>query len=119
QYGVRAWPTLVLIDPDGYAVAAYSGEGNLERIDRDIRLIIELHPEIARQAPFHVQREEAPIAPLRYPGKVLADTEDGRLFIADSNHNQIIIATPDGAMRTRIGAGTAGASDGDYRTAEF
>lgn len=119
QYGVRAWPTLVLIDPDGYAVAAYSGEGNLERIDHDIRLIIQSHPEIAQQAPFHVQREEAPIAPLRYPGKVLADVEHNRLFIADSNHNQIVIATPDGAVLTRIGAGTTGASDGDERTAEF
>lgn len=28
QYGVRAWPTLVLIDPQGYAVGMASGEGN-------------------------------------------------------------------------------------------
>jgi DNA-binding beta-propeller fold protein YncE len=119
QYGVRAWPTLVLIDPDGYAVAAYSGEGNLDRIDHDIRLIIEAHPEITQQPPFHVHREEAPVAPLRYPGKVLVDLANNRLFIADSNHNQIVIATPDGAVHTRIGAGTTGTSDGNYHTAEF
>ncbi|HEX2098027.1 MAG TPA: thioredoxin-like domain-containing protein [Rubrobacteraceae bacterium] len=28
QYGVHACPTLVLINPEGYAVAAVSGEGN-------------------------------------------------------------------------------------------
>jgi len=28
QYGVRAWPTMVVIDPDGYVVAMASGEGN-------------------------------------------------------------------------------------------
>src|SRR5207245_5443938 len=28
SYGVRAWPTLVVIDPAGYAVAMAAGEGN-------------------------------------------------------------------------------------------
>ncbi len=54
QYGVRAWPTLVMVDPEGYAVAAYSGEGNLDRIDRDIQLILQTYPDAATQAPFVV-----------------------------------------------------------------
>jgi thiol-disulfide isomerase/thioredoxin len=32
QYGVWAWPTLVLIDPQGYAVGMASGEGNAGEI---------------------------------------------------------------------------------------
>src|SRR5947209_16406756 len=73
QYGVRAWPTLVMIDPEGYAVAAYSGEGNIERIDRDIQLLIQTYPDVSNQAPLPITHEEAPAMPLRYPGKVLAD----------------------------------------------
>ncbi len=117
QYGVRAWPTAVLIDPEGYAVAAYSGEGNRERMDRDIQLLIQTYPDVTGQTPFHVAREEVSVMPLRYPGKVLADAEHARLFIADSNHNQIVICTPDGAVRTRIGSGAVGAADGDYGAA--
>lgn len=30
QYAVRAWPTLVLVDPEGYVVHAASGEGHGE-----------------------------------------------------------------------------------------
>ena len=119
QYGVRAWPTLVMIDPEGYAVGVYSGEGNLARIDRDIQLILQTYPDVSRQQPFPVTREEAPAMPLRYPGKVLADMEHGRLFVADSNHNQIVVLMPDGAVRARIGSGAIGAADGDYRTAAF
>lgn len=119
QYGVRAWPTLVMIDPDGYAVAAYSGEGNLERIDRDIQLLIQTYPALSEQQPFHITHEEAPATPLRYPGKVLADSEHARLFIADSNHNQIVILSLEGVVRARIGSGAIGAADGDYATAQF
>src|SRR5215212_5698187 len=35
-YGVRAWPTQVLIDPSGYIVGAVSGEGNYKVIDQAI-----------------------------------------------------------------------------------
>jgi thiol-disulfide isomerase/thioredoxin len=36
SYGVRAWPTQVLIDPLGYVVGSVSGEGNYEVIDNTI-----------------------------------------------------------------------------------
>ncbi|MFQ5863368.1 MAG: thioredoxin-like domain-containing protein, partial [Candidatus Brocadiales bacterium] len=35
-YGVHAWPTQVLIDPEGFIIAGYTGEGNYEEIDRQI-----------------------------------------------------------------------------------
>ncbi len=119
QYGVRAWPTLVLIDPAGYAVAAYSGEGKLPQIDRDIQLLIAMYPEVTQQNPFPLTRETAPAMPLRYPGKVLADIPHERLFVADSNHNQIVILAPDGAVQARIGNGASGAMDGGYAEAAF
>lgn len=109
----------MLIDPEGYAVAMYSGEGNRERMDRDIQLLLQTYPDVAKQQPFHVSMESAPAMPLCYPGKVLADAAHGRLFIADSNHNQIIVCTLDGAVLARIGSGVIGAADGDYRTATF
>ncbi len=33
RYGVQAWPSLVLIDPEGYAVWAHSGEATFEQLD--------------------------------------------------------------------------------------
>ncbi len=119
QYGVRAWPTLVLVDPEGYAVAVYSGEGNLARMDDDIQTLIAMYPHISEQEPFAVTREEAPATALRYPGKILADAAHDRLFIADSNHNQIVMTDLAGNVRERIGADGVGREDGGYATAAF
>jgi DNA-binding beta-propeller fold protein YncE len=57
--------------------------------------------------------------PLRYPGKLLADAASDRLFIADSNHNRIVITRLDGTLLDTIGNGQEGRADGDYTLAEF
>ena len=41
SYGVRAWPTQVLIDPAGYIIGGVSGEGNYELIDQAIAKVVE------------------------------------------------------------------------------
>ncbi len=33
QYAVRAWPTLAVVDPEGYVVAQLSGEGHAHALD--------------------------------------------------------------------------------------
>ncbi|HZX39259.1 MAG TPA: thioredoxin-like domain-containing protein, partial [Streptomyces sp.] len=44
QYAVRAWPTLVVIDPEGYVVAQHAGEGHAHAIEK---LVQELEAEHA------------------------------------------------------------------------
>src|SRR4051794_40759045 len=43
QYAVRAWPTLVLIDPEGYVVAQAAGEGQASALDATIDLLRAQH----------------------------------------------------------------------------
>jgi DNA-binding beta-propeller fold protein YncE len=54
-----------------------------------------------------------------YPGKVLADEADGRLFIADSNHNRVVVAGLDGAVIETVGSGLQGDGDGIFSQARF
>src|SRR2546426_8529165 len=49
-----------------------------------------------------------------FPGKVLADGKGDRLFIADSDHNRIVITKPDGILIDTVGTGERGASDGSF-----
>jgi thiol-disulfide isomerase/thioredoxin len=123
SYGVRAWPTQVLIDPAGYVIGAVSGEGNYEIIDQVIAKVVaefrkrgELNEE-----PLKLTLERAKVGdlPLAFPGKVLADEKGGRLFIADSNHNRIVVAKLDGTIIETIGSGVAGATDGAFDKASF
>jgi DNA-binding beta-propeller fold protein YncE len=124
HYAVRAWPTRVLIDPSGYIVGMASGEGHDADFDRLIRDQIALARAAGtlREGPLAGLRPEAPPpAPggLWYPGKVLADAASNRLFVADSGHHRVVIATLDGTVLDVAGTGTAGAADGDFGTAAF
>ncbi len=120
----NAWPTIGLIDPEGYYIGKISGEFQHERLDQAVLTpLIEYHRKKGTldETPvkFQLEREKAKRTPLRYPGKVLADQSSGRLFISDSNHNRIVIAALDGKLIDIIGTGAMGAADGGYDTATF
>ncbi len=95
SYGVRAWPTQVLIDPAGYVIGAISGEGNYDPIDQAIAKTVEEFRKRGElnEEPLKLSLERAKVGdlPLAFPGKILADATSDRLFIADSNHNRIVI----------------------------
>jgi DNA-binding beta-propeller fold protein YncE len=123
SYGVRGWPTQVLIDPAGYVVGQVSGEGNYEVIERAVSQTIEefrKRGELNEQ-PLALALERAKVAdlPLAFPGKVLADARGDRLFIADSNHNRIVVTTLGGTLREIIGTGERGSQDGTASRASF
>lgn len=123
SYGVRAWPTQILIDPAGYVVGAASGEGNYEIIDQTIAKIVEefrKRGELNEQ-PLNLVLERAKVGdlPLAFPGKIIADAATDRLFIADSNHNRIVVTKLDGTLIDTIGTADAGATDGAFDKATF
>src|SRR3954466_7930000 len=122
-YSVRAWPTQYLIDPAGYIVGLVRGEGNYELLDAAIGKTVEefrKRGELNEQ-PLSLALERAKVGdlPLAFPGKVLADEKSDRLFIADSNHNRIVVTKLDGTLVETIGAGARGAEDGAFETASF
>ena len=122
-FGVRAWPTLVLLDPEGYYCGFISGEGNREPLDAIIAKVIAYHKAKGTldETPvrFDLERQRVKPGALRFPGKVLADEASNRLFITDSNHNRLVVTSLDGKLQDIIGSGTAGAADGDYKSASF
>ena len=123
SYGVRAWPTQVLIDPAGYVIGAVSGEGNYELIDQVIaKAVAEFRKRgELNEAPLRLALERAKVGdlPLAFPGKILADARSDRLFIADSNHNRLVVTKLDGSLIETIGSGAPGASDGAFAKASF
>lgn len=123
-YGVRAWPTFVLIDPLGYFAGTLSGEGHREKLDRAISELLAEHriKGTLAAAPLKFTTEQArasSVAVLAFPGKILADPQHDRLFISDTNHHRIVVTDPNGVIQTTIGAGTPDLRDGDYATACF
>ncbi|MFD9011089.1 NHL domain-containing thioredoxin family protein [Streptomyces sp. NPDC059552] len=110
QYAVRAWPTLVVIDPEGYIVAQHAGEGHAHAI---ARLVEELEAE--HEAKGTLRRGDGPyVAPepvagdLRFPGKALL-LPSGNLLVSDSTRHQLVELAADGeSVVRRIGSGERG-----------
>ena len=126
RYGVRAWPTFILIDPFGKVVGQLSGEPLYPRIQpiidtmaREYGAAGALNPAPLPQWSPEMARDDH-TAPLRFPGKVLADAAGNRLFISDSNNNRIVVARLDTyEVLDVIGSGEEGLRDGDFATAQF
>jgi len=122
SYGVSSWPTLVLIDPEGNAFRAYTGEGNYDAIDKDVAALVKKHRDNKtldeKPISFELVRERAP-SPLFFPGKVLADEKSKRLFIADSTNHRIVVTDLDGKKIAIAGTGQSGTADGDFAKATF
>jgi thiol-disulfide isomerase/thioredoxin len=122
-YGARAWPTQVLIDPEGYVVATASGEGKSQAFDQAIHAVIQVFDEqgaINREPiPTSLERDRLRTSALAFPGKVFADEPGRRLFIADSNHHRVLVADLDGRVTSVIGTGAVGRADGAFDEAEF
>ena len=123
EYSVNAWPTLILIDPEGYIVASMSGEGAYEAFNGPIAEVIKQFDskgEIDRNPlKLTLEKEQLPQSILSYPGKIVADEKTGRLFFSDSDHNRVIITTLSGEILDVIGSSDEGLKDGIFETAEF
>jgi DNA-binding beta-propeller fold protein YncE len=99
------------------------GEGNLEGFVNAIRTVIRVFDEKGEinrgPLPLDLERTRHSDRPLSYPGKVLADAAGGRLFIADSSHNRIIVTSLAGQLIETVGSGIQGDADGIFSQARF
>ncbi|KAD4060087.1 redoxin domain-containing protein [Arthrobacter yangruifuii] len=120
-YTARAWPTLVVLDPEGYIVAHLSGEGHAAGLESLVAELVEEH-----EAKGTLHRGDGPYVPaepsagdLRFPGKVTA-LPGGTFLVADTGHHRLVELDADlTAVRRTIGDGTKGWQDGSAETARF
>jgi thiol-disulfide isomerase/thioredoxin/sugar lactone lactonase YvrE len=120
QYAAKAWPTLSVVDPEGYVVASMAGEGHAEGL---ARLIDQIVAEYEAKGTLH--RGEGPYIPslpvkttLRFPGKALA-LPDSVLVSDSARHSLVELALDGETVLRRIGSGTRGRADGGPLTASF
>ncbi|MQA26863.1 MAG: redoxin domain-containing protein [Micromonosporaceae bacterium] len=120
-YATRAWPTLSVIDPEGYVVATMAGEGHAEGL---CRLLAELAAE--HEAKGTLRRGDGPYVPpersdtvLRFPGKVSSGPGRTLLVSDTARHSLVELACNGETVLRRIGSGERGRADGDVATARF
>ena len=124
DYGARAWPTLIFIDPQGKVIGKHEGEITVDAFDQVLGEMVRQFDQrgLMDRRPLRfklLEREKEWERPLSFPGKVLADAASGQLFIADSNHNRVLVASLDGQVTHVAGTGEKGLKDGGFGQAAF
>ncbi len=87
SYAVRAWPTIAVVDRNGYLVGAHAGEFPAEMFDP---LLESLSEGSVSSTPHSFKAERPGIEPgiLRYPDKVAVD--GARIAISDTGNHRVV-----------------------------
>jgi len=103
-YTARAWPTLVLVDPEGYVVAQYAGEGHAHAIDALLADLVAEH-----RAKGTLQPGDSPYVPpaveptdLRFPAKAVR-LAGGHVLVADAGHDEVVELDAEDRVIRRLG----------------
>lgn len=115
-YTITAWPTLLLVDPEGGLAARLVGDGRLHEIEDAIVQMRE--PMLANPVPPMMDdARPEPAGALTFPAHALATRS--RLFVSDTGHHRVLECTHDGRVLRQYGSGTPGNWDGQLSACGF
>ncbi len=113
----------MLIDPEGYAVWGHSGEITFAELDGLLRRAVPYYRRkgslAGEPAPTgaEARQRRTRSRSSAFRAKSWPMSPGGRLIIADSGHNRILLAGLDGSLLATIGSGASGRADGSFATA--
>ena len=121
QYGMRAWPTQFLIDPQGKILGRVVGEGNynlfVENIDK---LLKEQAADLSNhKLPIALEKKSFAKSMLAAPGKIAVSPDQEMIAISDTLHHRIIITNKQGKIIKYIGGKESGYKNGNAKQARF
>jgi len=122
DYGVQAWPTLVIVGPDGNILARAAGEPDPDRFAKVMANLVAGAGQNGQLKPakLTLQFDEQPQGRFLFPGKLkVVPGKAPQWALADAGHNQIVLLDDSGKDVRRYGHGTSGLKDGAAGEAMF
>ena len=121
QYAIKAWPTLVVVSPDGYVIGTYPGEPQLDVFEALIAQALAGESSALTSSPVAQEwKPDSSVTTFRYPAKIKpAFGISASWALADTGHHQVVFLTRDGTENRRFGSGKPGLLDGARQTARF
>lgn len=118
QYGIEAWPTVVLIDGDGQIRERWVGDGQVRELDAAVTALGDgIVPRSRNVHPIELRRVREPMLPLRFPVGLAVNA--GYLYVADSGHHRILECDHGGRVLRQFGSGGPGFIDGPMELSAF
>lgn len=118
-YGMRAWPTQVVIDPAGETLGKVTGEGHYELLNSVINDLLAKHTDLLNTTPLPISLEKERFSKslLAAPGKIALSKH--LVAISDTLHHRIILADHSGRINKIVGGKASGYRDGAVEEARF
>jgi len=118
-YGMRAWPTQVVITPAGEPLGKVTGEGNYDVLERVVGEQIAEHAPIMdpTPVPMALERDKLAKSLLAAPGKIAVS--ERYVAISDTLHHRVLVTDHTGKIQTIYGGPEAGRRDGSIEDARF
>ncbi|MDQ3229093.1 MAG: redoxin domain-containing protein [Pseudomonadota bacterium] len=131
QFGIGAWPTILLIDAEGRIQHVVIGDGPIESLEEWLHPMVMAAGEGRRtdnnigshhgsgngSAPLLVTSTAVSATPLCFPTALAIG--DSRLYIADTGHHRVLECDHSGNVRRTFGTGRAGLLDGPEGVSAF
>lgn len=122
-YGIKAYPTFVLIDPKGNLVKMMVGERSYASLENTLKQLVadfsQKHELDETPLKFVSERSRVTDTPLLFPEKLCIGPNKNELFISDAGHNRIVVCDLSGKLKYVIGCGKRGAKNGSYAEVQF
>jgi len=120
-YAVRAWPTLMFIDPQGRVIGAHAAELHFPQLGEAVgAMLYKLrgdglldHDDL----PLPLQPEARPSGPLAFPDTALPYEAGDRIVVSDTGHHRILVMSRGGRVERAFGRGAPGFSNGNGQAA--
>ena len=116
-YGVQAWPTLILVEPDGSIGHTFIGEQSFEQLAAPIEAALKDAPPASKLARLPLRPQQFQSRGLATPSGIAVSAT--LVAIADTGHDRIVLTDRSGKLKAIIGSGCAGDTDGDGTHATF
>lgn len=102
-YGMRAWPTLIVIDPAGRVLGRLEGEKNVGILERVIDRMLREHASILNTKPIPLKLEVKSESGSLLNGPSKIAVSDQYVAISDSLNHRVILADHQGRVVRYIG----------------
>ena len=119
HYGIRAWPSVALIDAQGRLVEIVAGDQQRELLEQRIVALLDQAGERGLRLYENAQpalRPE-PMRELCFPSALALTPQ--RLYVCDSGHHRVIECSHEGQVLRVFGSGSVGFEDGPGIQASF
>ena len=119
HYDIQSWPSVVLIDDNGFVVRQFSGDNHKKDIESAVSELVLAVKNTVPAKPKHLQAKpkSKSFSVLNSPSGLLI--HKNLLYIADSGHNRVLECTIDGSVKRVFGNGLPLYLDGNSAEASF